>query len=114
MAVRRPLRRARSIIVGERSFGVIGTGSDRAGVAGGSAIGEGGVVGASGVAMAELTTACVTTKLNEVAKVASPTKRARMYSLWSPEPRNAIWSEKAPFVSAAENWPICPSGYQVI
>jgi len=114
MAVRRTLRTARSIIVGKRSFGVIGTGSDRAGVAGGSAIGEGGVVGASGVAMAELTTACVTTKLNEVAKVASPTKRARMNSLWSPEPRNAMRPVKVPLASAAGNCPICVSEDQVV
>ena len=101
-------------MVGERFFGVVGAGSDRSGVAGGSAAGGGDVGGEGGAATASVTTACVTTELSEVAKVASPTKRARMYSLWSPEPRNAIWSEKAPFVSAAENWPICPSGYQVI
>jgi len=108
------LTRARSNMVGERFFGVVGAGSDRSGVAGGSAAGGGDVSGEGGAETASFTTACVTTELSEVAKVASPTKRARMYSLWSPKPRNAIWSEKAPFVSAAENWPICPSGYQVI
>ena len=49
-AVRRTLTRARSIIVGERFFGVVGVGAGWAVVAGGSAVGGGGVCGAGGVA----------------------------------------------------------------
>src|SRR5438034_9027374 len=94
-AVRRMLTRARSNMVGERFFGVVGAGSDRSGVAGGSAAGGGDVGGEGGAETASFTTACVTTELSEVAEVAAPTKRGRMYSLWSPDPRNAILYEEA-------------------